>query len=555
MSSPDAAPDVPVLIVGAGPTGLAAAIALSRAGVRSLVADRRDGPSPYPRSTGVSARTMQILRRWGIDGAVRDGAIPVPAHVYLAASLGAPPLQGPLSFGVVESPEADAHSPVPGILAPQDHLEPALLELAARTGMVDVSYATEVRALEDDGAQVAATLRPADGAERRVTAAYAIAADGAHSRVREQLGIGVYGPGHVATYRSMLFRSPDLHTHVGEHGGALHILAGPPYPGGGFIRQGADRWVFWYPIPDGEREVFPDARCAEIVREGAGIADLTVELERSICFDLAIHVTERFRSGRIFIAGDAAHRMTPIGAMGANTAIHDVVNLAWKLAGVLAGWAGEALLDSYELERRPVAERNAMRSLDIDHFLAHEDLSIDLGYVAVSDAIAFEGDEPDPAPLGRPYAPSGAPGRLAPHAWVEVDGVRRSTVDFGDDAFTLLCTDPGWRTVATAAAKERGVPLRVVLAAPGREDADLLGERFGIGAAGAALIRPDGIVAWRTTVAALARAEQFGAALERAVGAAPSGAPRAWNEAVHARGEAMQRQAAAAREGVSVVYI
>lgn len=552
MTTQDTTAPVPVLIVGAGPTGLSAAIALARAGVSSLVVDRRSGPAPYPRSTGVSARTMQAFRRWGIDERIREGAIPVPAHVYLAPSLGADPIEGPLSFGIAEEPETDPISPIGGLLVPQDHLEPVLLELAAADPLVEIAYGTELTELDAGEERVRATLRDREsGAERVVEAAYAIAADGAHSRIRQGLGIGTYGPGHVATYRSMLFDSPALKEHVGAHGGALHILAGPPYPGGGFIRQGLDRWVFWYPIPDGEREIFPDERCVEVVREGAGLPDLELRIVRSICFDLAVHVADRFRDGRVFIAGDAAHRMTPIGAMGANTAIHDVLNLAWKLAGVLDGWADPALLDSYELERRPVAERNAMRSFDIAHFLAHADLSIDLGYVSVSDAIAAEGEEPDPTVLGA-YEPSAAPGRLAPHAWVRVDGRRVSTLDLFDDGFTLLSADRAW----AAATDTSGVPLQVAVAAGGVEDGDRIGELYGIGAAGAALVRPDGVVAWRTELSADAAAPALAAALERILGRARSASrERPWAGSTRERGEAMQREAAAAREGVSVIYI
>ncbi len=212
-------------------------------------------------------------------------------------------------------------------------------------------------------------------------------------------------------------------------------------------------------------------------------------------WELAAAVAERFRMGRVFLVGDAAHRMTPGGAMGMNTAVQDAHNLAWKLAAVLRGWARPALLDSYEAERQSVAERNVALSWEIwnDRSKAGRTLGAVLGFSYQSDAVVSDGTEPpavaDPV---TDFVPSARPGSRAPHYWLDIDGRRLSTIDLFDGAFVLLSPASGWCAGAEEAASRLRVPLvsRVI-------NDDEWARLYGVNEGGAVLVRPDGHVAWR----------------------------------------------------------
>src|SRR6185312_15185363 len=224
-----------------------------------------------------------------------------------------------------------------------------------------------------------------------------------------------------------------------------------------------------------------DAHWTALLRTATGIPDLCPELLGTAVFDLVAELATASRSGSAFLVGDAAHRMTPVGAVGLNTAVHDGHNLGWKLAWAAAGRAGEPLLASYAAERAPIGARNAHRSVQPGVPHRADGLAGDLGTGYTSAVLA--GAAPalvEPADLGA------APGERAPHVWVTVDGRRCSTLDLWDGRLTLVTADPSWRAAAA----------QVSLAAP-----DLAGPRlvsaYRLAEGGAVLVRPDGHVAWR----------------------------------------------------------
>jgi hypothetical protein len=288
---------------------------------------------------------------------------------------------------------------------------------------------------------------------------------------------------------------------------------------------------------DGQRSTtvgatYTDADLVRWVREAVGAPDMAVEIEDVQRWNAAAEWAQRFRAGRVFIAGDAAHVMPPTGGYGGNCGVQDAHNLAWKLAAVLKGQADESLLDTYEEERLPVVRMTVEQAYTryvtrLDPALGTEGLEpmlddavIDLGYRYRSAAITA--DEPDDgATWEDPHAPSGRAGFRVPNIRVRRNGADVSTVDLVDRNFLLLCGDGAWSGAAAAAVARLGVPLDVVRVAEDGDVTDVDGDfakAYGIEPSGATLIRPDGIVAWRSVEAGEDPAGALGDALARALG-------------------------------------
>ena len=542
--------DVDVLIVGGGPVGLTASILLSNAGVTSLLVERHPGTALHPKARGINARTMEIYRQCGVEHAIRAAGLAPERSRFIvwARSLSGEELERRVPAR--SRAEALTISPVPRCLCAQDDLEPVLRAYAESQPPGIIEFGAELLAFAQDADGVTGTIRTREG-ETHVRARYLIAADGARSPVREALGIAMHG--NAGIYRSInVLLNADLTRWVADRPAALYFIEQSGLKATFLTINGVNRWGFLInnlPVNGSSDEYTPE-RCAAVVRQAAGVPDLDVEILGAVSWVAAALVAERYRDGRVFLAGDAAHQMPPTGGFGLNTGVQDVHNLVWKLAAVIHGWAGPGLLDSYEAERLPYGRaiteqalanaRSLGRGETLDaappSALARPEFLNELGMIFgaqyESDAIVPDGTPPPK--VANPvtdYEPSARPGSRAPHVWIERDAARRSTVDLFDGRkFTLLAGPEGgaWCDAARAAAERLGAPLDALRISAAVSPADGEGRwlaTYGLERDGAVLVRPDGYVAWRKASAPADPFVEVSGALEHVLSRPPS-APR-----------------------------
>ncbi|KUY58329.1 FAD-dependent monooxygenase [Burkholderia sp. RF2-non_BP3] len=341
----------PVLIVGAGPTGLAAAMALARARVPVRIIDRLAAPAPYSRAIGIQARTLELLEQHrAVEPFLALGhrahAATLHADGRVIARLDFDPLQTRYPYL---------------LFLDQSITERLLAEHLAGFG-VTVERGVTLTACEAGGTSLDVTIRGADGREQAFAPSYLIAADGAHSTVRHLLGLGFAGHAFEQTFLLADFAAipdwPDEEIHLFT---TPDGIAGLFPMGGGRYRLVADRPPGGVAPPDARTQPTPTLdECEAIVRARVGASIAPSDLAWSVYFRLHSRMVERLRHGRVFFAGDAAHVHSPAGAQGMNTGIQEAFNLGWKLARVLGAGTPERLLDTYHAERHPI-ERDVLR--------------------------------------------------------------------------------------------------------------------------------------------------------------------------------------------------
>ena len=505
--------DAEVIIVGGGPVGMGLAIELGQRGIRTIVVERYLQPQPIPKGQNLTQRTMEHFHFWGIEKELR-AARTIPPEYGIGGLTAYGTLLGPHSYDWLQRELVKPYYYTSNERLPQYATEAVLRRRVADLPTVQTLYGWDAQAVVQDHEGASVTIIERDGGKQRtLRSAYAVAADGSRSLIRDSVGITQTRTDHDRTMVLLVFRSHRLHELLQRYPGKSYYNVLQPQLEGywkffGRVDLGST-WFFHAPVPNGTtRDNFD---FASYVQEAVG-EPFDIEFEHIGFWDLRFMLADTYRKGRVFVAGDAAHSHPPYGGYGVNSGLEDARNLGWKLAAVLRGWGAERLLDSYDAERRPVFASTIndfiAKSIETDRqFMqdhAPERNAADFEQAwqaraqgAVGEVHAFEPNyEGSPLVWGSKDRVCSAKGshryearaghHLAPAALASGRNVYE---EFGS-GYTLLAMDAKPQAVQALrdAAAEYGLPLTVVEAPAsgevGRYDAKLV------------LVRPDQFVAW-----------------------------------------------------------
>ncbi|MDU3046143.1 FAD-dependent monooxygenase [Bradyrhizobium sp.] len=531
----------PVVIVGGGPVGFGLAIDLATRGIRSVVVERHATPQPIPKGQNLTQRTMEHFHVWGAEDALR-AARTIPRDYGIGGITTYGTLLSGISHDWLQRELVRPFYAADNERLPQYATEAVLRQRAAELGAIETLIGWTCTAVRQDASGAETDIVDAAGRKRTLRSDFVVGCDGSRSLVREQAGLTQTRSDHDRLMVLLVFRSTELHQLLERYPGksffnVLHPALDGYWKFFGRVDLGST-WFFHAPVPaDTTRDNFDFAR---FLHEAAG-AKFDISFDHIGFWDLRFAVADNYRAGRLFIAGDAAHSHPPYGGYGVNSGFEDAVNLSWKLAATLQGWAGPGLLDSYGAERQPVFASTARdfieQSILIDRdFLRRHDPARDRADFeaaweerrsgARAEVNAFEPHyEGSPIVFGPPGSACSAIGghafaaraghHLAPQP-LSAGGYVFERLGRG---FTLIALGAGEAADAfAAAAKELGVPLEIIndTAAQGREKYQA---RF-------ILVRPDQFVAWAAD--RLSAPAEPARVLRRAIGHLDSGAaPRA----------------------------
>ncbi|KAF5722701.1 phenol 2-monooxygenase [Fusarium mundagurra] len=507
-----------VAIVGGSLVGLSTALFLSHLKVPTILIERHPGSSLHPRAIGYTARTIELFRTVGVESKLKgiQWSGGPPRRIVVESLAG----KWTKEQGWTQKPKGDLsvsfaeYSPTEGVAIAQDVIEPVLRDRARELGAdLRLGFTVTGWSQNDEGVQVDAT--GSDGEEIHVKASYMVACDGNRSRIRESLGIQRHGVGLLRKLQSIMFRCEPLQ-HFLDHGYSQFQIEGREDGFEAFMTTyGGGRWMLaWNQEVADPEAILDDATQRDMIRKASGVEDLRdedIQLITTGKWDIGGLIADKFSSGRVFLAGDAAHALPPNrGGYGANTGIADAHNLAWKFASVLRGESSPELLDTYDVERRPVADvrhdqifaREDYKRYVVDkewpgkNVEIMDDVAMEFGYFYNSKAIV--GGPDGSVPVKRPDEWNGQPGTRAPHVALEGDHI--STLDYFGSSWVVISKYKDWSQLVAEASKALDVKITFVriggdIAEKNRGDFNRL---YGVEDTGSSLVRPDGFIAWRT---------------------------------------------------------
>lgn len=513
--------DAPVVIVGGGVVGITLALLLAEQGIATIVLERHLAVRDLPRAHAINPRSLEVLRELSIGA---DQLMAIAAPQELTREVRFVTTMTGHCFGALpyerQGDRIGGLAPMGTVNIPQPALESLLCDLADRHPLIDVRRGHEWVASHQTAERTVCTVATAEG-DYHIESLFLVAADGASSAVRHSFGIAMAGPADVGAAVSMTFTA-DLTEAVRDRPGVLHWVFAPPL-GGVLLSYLPDRlWTYIVWLPPGRVDMtrFSTDKTLCHIREalGPGAQDVPLDVVAVTPWRVYAQVAERYQSGPVLLAGDAAHRFPPTGGLGLNTGIQDAHNLAWKLAAVLKGWASRSLLSTYESERRPIARRNAEQSLTNLEATGALDVLVDAAHAddmtafladpvrrrqiasAVElqrphfDSVALQlgysySDDAEPIIDVTTFNPLALPGRRLPHGWLDVDGTRTAVMDLvRPRGFTILQLEVDMEEPAITG----DVPVTVVRLDRNAADVAQWASDVGLASAFAVLLRPDG---------------------------------------------------------------
>jgi 2,4-dichlorophenol 6-monooxygenase len=541
-----------IVIVGAGPTGLSLAVLLRQRGIHARVLERREGLQHLPAAHAITRRTMEVFAELGVADEIRrrGDEASMSGHVCWCESL-----SGRVFGRLAMAPEHESAplSAYGGMNIAQNLTEEILhTKLSALGGAVE--FGAEVLDVVREATVARLKVQTRSGAQESIEADWVLGCDGAGSVVRRSAGIEMQGPRSLARFLTIYFKG-DLRHLRAERDGPVNWIAGKDVRGGVIGFDGAFNWAFLPVIGDLPFDAFSEKAVRGIISKVIGDAAVDFEITGVGDWNMSAQIADRYREGPILLAGDACHRFPPTGGLGLNTGVQDAHNLAWKLSAVLEGRAPVALIDTYGEERRPVAQRNCDQSVHNMQNMAAVDQALGVpvlapiaadagdGPIALIDerSLGLNGDAPEavahranvaaaiaaqadhfrsnigldlglsyeagallpdgsPPPSAGPdvYRPDAHPGARLPFVHFS-DRTQSSLELVSPRGVTVFAAADAWRDIAVDAAQRAGLDV-AIYAAPNDIARGPWIEILGLGKDGAAIVRPDGHVAWRSTV-------------------------------------------------------
>lgn len=499
-----------VVIIGGGPVGLFAAICLANQGIPSTLIEKHSSTTNHPKARGVNGRSMELFRFSGLEEQLVKYQLPKEAYRFTWME----DLQGKEIIRIQSVVDYTSHSPTRNAIIAQDNLEEELFNKAKNMPLIDLRFNTEMIDAYQNDRQVAVEIVCKKTKQKSILETeYLIAADGANSFLRELFNVEMEGIDNLGEFCN-IYCEMDLDKYVKDRPSAGFMFTRPDVMGTFMLsKKDHKKWLVGVRLGsnrDINKESFTDDFCVDYVKKLINDPQIKVSIINKVFWTMAALIAKQYRVGRVFFAGDAAHRLPPTGGFGMNTGIQDVHNLAWKLAMVLKGQADPSLLDTYYTERVQIAQtntswsiKNAKRFEKIFSALAENDLItfkealkdqanhinnilLDLGFVY---GCEYQNK--------KHYKPSGMVGARAPHCWLQKNNQVISTLDLYNKDFLLVC-DPD---ASVWQEKFREFPCKIVTIGKKGEfedkNHDFL-QKYEISNHGAVLVRPDGHIAWRS---------------------------------------------------------